>query len=346
MTLRRLRFNHFRNFDQSMFDFSPGLTVVKGENARGKTNLLEGIYFFVNGVGFRESREEELITIGHQTADVVGRLGGEADLSFRLRLTKKAAGVEKQYLINNSKKKPQQYLREQTKAILFAPEQIEIITGPPDKRRDYFNKQIGLYDLAYKKRLVNYENALHKRNKILETQRDEQRLKDELAFWNRYLVEQATDITQKRQAYVDFLNRHSRLDHKEFGIYYHKNEMTLAKLEEVFESERRYRRTLIGPQKDDFYFLLKNTRDKNLQHFGARSEQRLAVFWLKINEINYYEENYHHMPILLLDDIFSELDRKNSAMVVELVKKYQAVLTTTGETMSQFANLPKSVIAL
>ncbi len=346
MVLKQLQLDHFRNFNRAIFDFNPHLTVVVGENARGKTNLLETVYFFINGTGFRESKEEELISIGSELASVAGKLNDGANLSFRIMLAKKPSGVEKRYLINNTKKKPQQYLRDQTKAILFAPEQIEIINGAPDKRRDYFNKQIGLYDLEYKKRVVNYETALHKRNKVLENRRDEKQLREELLFWNKYLIEQADYISRQRQIYVDFLNAHSHLDHKQFFVYYHKNEMTARQLEAVFEMEKRYRRTMIGPQKDDFYFILKNHPEKNVQHFGSRSEQRLAVFWLKVNEINYYEEKYKRWPILLLDDIFSELDRKNSGMILQLVKNYQTILTITEDNISHLIDIPKSTIQL
>ena len=98
---------------------------------------------------------------------------------------------------------------------------------------------------------------------------------------------------------------------------------------------------MIGPQKDDFQIYIK---DKNVHHYGSRSEQRLAVFWLKINEITYHESIYKKKPILLLDDVFSEFDKQNKKMVLELIEKYQTVLTTTEEEVIDLIDVPKKII--
>jgi DNA replication and repair protein RecF len=121
------------------------------------------------------------------------------------------------------------------------------------------------------------------------------------------------------------------LDGREFSIIYHKNEFTAARLAEKKELELRMRRTLIGPQKDDWTIVLTDKKgvNKNIQIYGSRSEQRLGVFWLKINEIHFMEEEIHISPILLLDDVFSEFDHENKERIVRLIEKYQTVMTTT-----------------
>ena len=103
---------------------------------------------------------------------------------------------------------------------------------------------------------------------------------------------------------------------------------------------------MIGPQKDDFQINQKNESAKNLHHFGSRSEQRLAIFWLKFNEIKYLEEKFKNRPLLLLDDVFSELDVKNKKLIIDLVKKYQTVVTTTEIELLELADVPKSIIKL
>jgi len=118
------------------------------------------------------------------------------------------------------------------------------------------------------------------------------------------------------------------------------------KLAEVYHLEKRYRRTLIGPQKDDFYFMMKNHPEKNVSHFGSRSEQRLTIFWLKLNEIKYCEDRLKRTPILLLDDIFSELDRKNIMMILSLIKQYQTVITATDDAPFSQIDIPKTTIRL
>lgn len=332
MLLEKLVLHQFRNRDSGVFDFDPNLTVILGENAQGKTNLLEAIYFIINGIGFRESREEELIQVDKDQSMVEGRfLGGRDTFDFKIHLMKRSGTIEKQYFIQKAKKRHLQYIEQQTKAVLFAPEQIEIVSGSPEIRRDYFNKIISQYDPEYKKRIINLESALRRRNKVLEHNRDEAKLREELPFWNDYLVEQSSYIIRKREQYVSYLNDHPKLDHKEFMVVYNKNEATKERFEEVFEKERLIRKTLIGPQKDEIFFQLKAPFEKNVQHYGSRSEQRLTVFWLKMNELSYCEEQIKRKPIILLDDVFSEFDRANRKLILKLIRTHQTVLTTTEE---------------
>lgn len=347
MLLKRISLYNFRNFQKNEFNFDVNITVIVGENARGKTNLLESIFFLTNGVGFRESREEELILFQSSKSLVEGIfIDGNNKVDSKITLSKIDTRVEKKYYLNKTKKSHAQYLEAQTKAILFSPEQIKIITDSPDIRRSYFNKLISSYDIEYRKKLINFENAIRRRNKILEKYFDENKLREELKFWNEYLIDQAVYLTKKRAEYVDFLNNHPKIDSKEFKIKYLKNELNQIRLAEYFDLEKRIRRTMIGPQKDDFAIFLVNEQKKNIQHFGSRSEQRLGVIWLKINEVNYFEEKINRQPILLLDDIFSELDTKNRALVLSLIKKYQTILTTTEKEVVDLIKGEKTVINL
>ncbi|OGK13642.1 hypothetical protein A3C98_05470 [Candidatus Roizmanbacteria bacterium RIFCSPHIGHO2_02_FULL_37_15] len=354
MILKQVILKNLRNFSLEKFEFNPFLTIILGENSKGKTNLLEAIHLIIHGSGFRETREGELIRFEENEAGIQGVFGVEDEnFIFEVILKKKllasasnVASVEKIFTINKSKKKYLQYLRETPKIVLFQPEQIEIITGSPEKRRRYFDNFLTSFDLVYKKRLINYENAIRQRNKILEKYRNELDLRDELTFWNKYLEEQGTYLTQNRKLYTDFLNSHEKIDNKEFSIEYLKNEFNQKRLEENFDLERRYRKTIIGPQKDDFQISQKDRLVKNLHHFGSRSEQRLGVFWLKFNEIKFIEDRLKIKPILLLDDIFSELDLKNKKLVIDLVRKYQTIVTTTEIELLELADMPKSIIKL
>ena len=334
MILQRMTLQNFRNFPNKIFDFDEHLTMIVGKNARGKTNLLEAVYFLLNGVGFRETREEELISIGEKGSQVNGKLIQEKEeIISTIFLQLQENYVVKQYLVNRTKQSHQRYLAEQTKAILFAPQQLEIVTGSPNLRREYLNRQISFYDFEYRKRVVNFENALRKRNKVLEFHFNRPTLNDEIQFWDGYLEEQAKYITQKRGEYINFLNKHPKLDHKLFRVEYLKSEVTKEKLFIARELEIKMRRTSIGPQKDDFIIIQNHGDNKNVQIYGSRSEQRLALFWLKYNEIRYFEETQKKRPLILLDDIFSELDGHNRKMVVDLIEKYQTILTTTEEEL-------------
>ena len=337
MILKRIQLHNFRNISSRVFDISPKLTIILGENAKGKTNILESIHCIINGVGFRESKEEELLLMESSETQLDGLFDKDNNLNhFRILLKKEANGaIIKHFFVEKTRKGHTHYTHEQTKCVLFAPEQIEIITGSPDIRREYFNKLISTFDVAYKKHLINYEHALRKRNKLLEHLRSIESLKEELSFWDIYLEKEASSITQKRNEYTQFLNYHEKLDGREFSIEYIKNEFTQERLREKKELELRIRRTLIGPQKDDWIIVLKNKNSakKNIQKYGSRSEQRLGVFWLKMNEIHFMEEEMKIHPILLLDDIFSEFDHENKERIIRLIEVYQTVMTTTEEDL-------------
>lgn len=349
MLLQELTLTNFRNFSAAEFKFNPFLTIIIGENARGKTNLLEAIYFICFGMGFRESREDQLINIGKDRARVEGQFRlGDSSFDFQVQIKKTGDTAEKIYQINRARKNYFTYKNETTSSVLFYPQQIEIITGSPDGRRKYFDKILSFVDREYKKNLINYENALRKRNKILEIYRDENKLREELSFWDDYLEEQATYITNKRSKYVDYLNKNKSVDSREFEVEYLKSEFNKRTLQDSHEAEKRYKRTLVGPQKDDFVFYekLKDGESKNVQFYASRSEQRLAIFWLKINEIKHLEEVTGKKPILLLDDIFSELDMKNKKLIFTLINKYQTVVTTTEIELLDLYDMPKSIIKL
>lgn len=346
MILKQIHLYHFRNFEKTVFNFNPFFTLIIGENAKGKTNLLEGIYFLVNGVGFREEREAELVLLGKDKGWVEGVSGQEANFHFRIVLEKKEMGVEKKFYLDKAKKNQFHYKSNLPKVVLFSPEQMEIITDSPASRRNYFDKFISQYDFTYKNHLINYDNALRKRNKILEKEEREEKLKEELKFWDEYLINQAKYLTKKREDYINFLNKHRQLNEKKFLIKYLKNELNQQRLKEVFEEERRFKKTLIGPQRDDFQIFLGENFEKNIHIYGSRSEQRLALFWLKINEINYWEEATTSKPIILLDDIFSELDFHHKKLVLDLVKKYQTIATTTEIEVLDLIEVPKTVIKL
>ncbi len=347
MILKSIHLRQFRSFTDNLFDFSPVCTIIVGENAKGKTNLLESVYFTVHGDGFRERSEEELINLTASECSVDSMWIEKDDTTrYSIHLRKSNSLVSKKHSVQKSPKNAAQYLTYQTKAVLFAPEHIDIISGSPDTRRDYVNKILSITDPEYKKRLHNYSNALYKRNKILERHKDEASLIEELNFWNGYLAENAAYVTDKRRIYCDFLNAHPSIDHRDFGVEYVVNEFTVEKARESLPEERRYRRTIIGPQKDELVIRMKSGMEKAVRSFGSRSEQRLAVFWLKLNELRYIEEVFKKKPILLLDDIFSELDEKNKSLVISLIGKYQTILTTTENELANSVGEGMTVIKL
>lgn len=364
MRLVSLGLHNFRNIPHAAFSIGERLTVFLGDNAQGKTNCLESVFFLVHGTGFRETKEEELVLFGDKPSAYVEGvfLDDSGKISCKVGLVKSETGYTKSFYINKTKKQLRQYKQEPRGVVLFAPEHIEMLTGSPDKRRSYFNKLISQFDYQYKKNLDAYERAVRRRNKILENFEDVIKLRAELSFWNELCIQNATYVTNVRQKYCDFLNSHPTIENKRFRIEYLKNEFNQEQLNKYEELELKTRRTMCGPQKDDFQIFLaqkKDTKDKpdvtkaltgeNVQKFGSRSEQRLALMWLKLAEIRYFQEVSKFDPILLLDDVFSEFDSTNKELILDLVRQYQTIASTTDLEIVQLAKkhkIPSEVIRL
>lgn len=358
MRLASLGLHNFRNIKDSSFTIGERLTVFIGDNAQGKTNCLEAVYFLVHGTGFRETKEEELVLFGDKPSAYVEGVfvDDSGKISCKVGLVRSEVGYSKSFFINKTKKPLRQYRQEPRGVVLFAPEQIEMLTGSPDKRRSYFNKLISQFDYQYKKSLEAYERAMRRRNKILENFEDVVKLRDEISFWNELCIQNAKYVTQVRQKYCDFLNEKQSIDSKKFSIGYLKNEFNQDQLNKYEELELKTRRTMCGPQKDDFQISLaqkktttSEVKSENVQKFGSRSEQRLALIWLKLAEIRYFQVVSKFDPILLLDDVFSEFDSTNKELILDLVKQYQTVASTTDLEIVQLAKkhkIPSEVIKL
>lgn len=348
MYLKKITLKNFRNFDHNEFYFNPFITIIIGKNAVGKTNLLEAIYFLNFSAGFREEKLEELIKNGKKTSEVLGSFKEEdEEIIFRLILENIDSKIKKHLFINKIKKSTQAYFSQTPKAVIFSPSFLFLIEADPEKRRRYFDQIISLFDYEYKKRLINYENGLRRRNKILETVDDLERLKEELVFWNDFLIEQAKYLVEKRKEIVDFYNQHPNIDHYSFFIDYQPCEISQKTLAETFNKQLYQKKTLVGPQRDTFEFYLKKKGEtKNVHHFASRSEQRLTLFWLILNELKIYQEKINKRPMLLLDDIFSELDVDNQNLILKLINQYQTVITTTQPEILNLITLPHSLITL
>ena len=344
MILKSISFYHFRNFDKKQFKINPNLTVIFGNNAQGKTNLLEGIYFILKGEGFRESKEEQLIIFDQLNSFVEAKLTDRKTkdiLNIRIDLTKNDLGLNKTYFLEKTKKGRYSYLKNLITIVLFSPEQIEIIDRTMSIRREYFDKFLSGIDSEYKKRLTNYNQALRKRNKILDFGFNNQNIRQELDFWNKYLIDQGSYLIKRRREYIKYLNSNKIIDSKEFLIEYKENTFSLDRFNQYHDKELLIRKTLIGPHRDEYhiYMINKSLAKKDIHMYGSRSEQRLGLFWLKINELKYLESIYGKRPILLLDDIFSELDHYNQKLIFNLIGNYQTVVTSTEKEVIKLINL-------
>ena len=327
MILTSLSITGFRSFAKSTsFSFDPHFTLIIGPNSVGKTNLLEAVYFLAKGQGFRERKVIELVNSQAEQALIKGHT--EAD-ELEVRLSKKEKDVNKHFFLNGLHKPYKEYRTRTLSVVLFQPNDLLLISGTPSVRRQYFDRLLSQTDYEYYQAKNNFERGLYKRNYILEHAHNYSSadLSDLLQFWDEYLGKQIDYLVKVRSEIIALFNKTPYLNGMSFRVDYENNPFIMSRNHEQLKKELRVRRTLSGPQLDEFVFYRTDKEDKNLGIYGSRSEQRLAVLWLKVNELKYFEEK-NERPLLLMDDIFSELDEHNSERILKVALNYQTIVTT------------------
>lgn len=337
MNISQIQLRNFRLFKEKFVSLSPQITLIVGNNTLGKTSLLESIYTGIYGTGFRETRENQLIQWEESQAIVEWKGGIEKAVSLQqISLTKQEQNrVQKKYYINKTKQSFNTFRKQGWNAVLFAPEEIRIISGSQSRRRVYFDTVLSKTDPTYRRYIRQYKTALRKRNKVFETVFEVSDLKKQLAYWNEYLIVRAQYLSKQREKYISFLHEHSELNNKSFLVEHRNHVLSEEAFERVFSQEIRIRRTLIGPHKDEYNFYLTTPIKKDVGMYGSRSEQRMTLLWLTLIEITYLESLTSTKPILLLDDIFSELDVEHKDVVANLVDQYQTIITSTRDNLGE-----------
>lgn len=340
MYIKDISLSCFRSYKgEKVFEFSDDVVGIIGQNAHGKTTILEAVYMLARGRGFREREEHELLTFGESHGHLIGTFIDDASIKHdRAIMFREVLGVdgdrklEKKRYVEKAPVGQLAYLRNNPPVVLFAPNHIDIITHGPPYRREYLNTVISIKDLEFAHAIREYEAVIRRRNAILEYHESVNKLKEDIAHWDNLFLENAKIIQEKRAQYVEYLNSDSICAGKNFRIIYRANLTNRERLDDIFMKEASSRRTLAGPQKDDFEIQIEI--DKNyfvsVHAYASRSQQRLAVLWLKIRELEYVATD-KISPILLLDDIYSEFDGSNRKIITSIVPKYQTIITATDE---------------
>jgi len=349
MVLVRLRLQNFRNYQKQEFEFANKTTLVVGPNTSGKTNLLEGIYLLATGKSFRAGLEQEMIKYDEDLARAKGRVINREITDLEIVLTRgEVLGekvAKKKYQVNGIEKRAMDFIG-RLRAVYFGPEDLDLVTNSPALRRKYLDSVLEQVDREYGRATLSYEKGLRQRNKLLERIRDEGASRSQLLFWNQLLIKNGDYLTQKREEFMGFCNTQyairnmNNVSHisyhvlPSFQLEYDKSIISPVRLEEYAKEEVAAGATLVGPHRDDFSFKLQK---RNLSAYGSRGEQRLAILWLKLRELEFIAQHQALLitskagerPILLLDDIFSELDQKHRKLVLEVIPKQQTIITTT-----------------
>lgn len=330
MYLKKLAFKGFRNLEDSEVLFKNNSTVLVGDNAQGKTNILESIYFIATGRPIKTDTDEEVIKFGESSVNVEGQVLGKSDEEVKLTtiIHKTELGLRKKLLVNDISRRVIDYTGNLV-VVFFRPEDIELITGSPSIRREYIDATIGQIDRDYRKILSSYQKAVTQKNKLLKLIREGISRKDELDFWNDQQLLLGRSLQNKRRDFFEKVNSFE----KKFGDFeyiYLPNLISESRLDEVKEKEILAAVSLVGPHRDDFQFFEKDQKGatKDLAKYGSRGEQRTAVLDLKITELSFFEEILNVRPILFLDDIFSELDEGHRQHVLDLSRLQQTIIAS------------------
>ncbi len=345
MLLKSLVLVNFRNYPRAQFAFSPGLNLILGPNASGKTNLLEAIYLLASGTSFRASKTSQLINWGQNQALVEAQLD---QTRLKITLERVDGRVKKRFWVDQREKSRRQFLTLLT-AIIFRPEELRLLTGSPARRRRFLDQFLAPIDWSYRRALLAYEKARRRRNRLLEAISQGQARPQELFYWDQALAKNGEIIRQKRVQFLEAVNRF--LAQSQFSFWrlvYQPRPVTLARLQQQLDNDLARGATSLGPHRDDFYLWDERVSapEKNLAYWGSRGQQRLAVLALKLAQINFIQTQLNQTPILLLDDLFSELDQTSASLVRAILSQegYQFCLTSAQET--ELNGLANQVISL
>ena len=330
MILHKLHLSHFRNYAKRSFNLTNEVTIFLGPNAIGKTNILEAIFLLSTGKSFRADRDMEMITWEEEVGRVKAKVFSQSDkeetdleIVLTCGMVMETKAPMKNFLVNGVSKRIVDFIGN-LRSVLFWPEDLELVIGAPTLRRRYLDFVLLQTDWEYRRCLLSYEKGLRQRNRLLEHIRDEGIPRSQLMFWDQLLIKDGNYLTKKREQFLERINQ-SRKPFGDFQIVYDPSYISETRLEQYKEAEVAAGVTLVGPHRDDFGFF---ESDRNMTKFGSRGEQRLIVLWLKLAELEYITSIVGRRPLLLLDDIFSELDHSHREEILKVVDQQQTIITT------------------
>lgn len=336
MYLKRIELKNFRNYSNLKISFNKGINILYGNNAQGKTNLLESIYILGLTDTFRNVSNQDMIKSNKNYFQIDGILKKEAlDTMMQLKYIDNKKFMKRDQTIINKVSDYISYLN----IILFAPEDLDIIKGPPINRRRFLNTELSQLYRNYYILYNEYEKILKMRNDYIKTNNYN---KDYFDILTSYYIDKNILIYKLRKKFISKINLYCRGIYKDitgldgFKIIYRPNieydvnnydkNYYLKYFQDKYEYEYKIGSSVFGIHKDDFDFFL---GDIDLKHYGSQGQKKIAVLALKLSEIEIFKKYKDSMPILLLDDVFSEIDNvKNNNLLKYLNKDIQVIITT------------------
>ncbi len=338
MRIERLTLENFRSYSKKVFNFGEH-TVVVAPNGAGKTNVLEAIYLLLTGESERAGETSEMIAFDGEIGIVSGIIENKEERTeLSVVLTRGSymgkATPKRRYLVDGISRTKAKFIGK-LPVTLFRPEDMRLVEGSPPRRRRFLDESLSQAHPEYSRALSVYEASLRRRNRLLDAIREGTARREQLAYWDQSVIKNGNIVTDFRRDFLDALSR-VKTSFGEYRIEYNASTVSPERLAQYAEAEVAVGYTLVGPHKDDFR--IKGEHEKDLMTYGSRGEQRLGVLFLKLASMEYVEAKLGVKSLLLLDDIFSELDATHREEVVKMMEGRQTIITSAevevGEMMS------------
>ena len=341
MYIESIELKNFRNYQDLQLDFDKGTNIFYGDNAQGKTNILESVYICGTTKSHKGSKDKEIIRFGEEESHI-RMMVKKDELSYKIDMhlrKNKAKGVA----INGLPIKKARELFGIVNLVFFSPEDLNIIKNGPGERRRFMDLELSQLDKVYLSDLANYNRIINQRNRLLKDCQNRAELNEMLDLWDMQLIQYGSRIMERREKFLEEVNEiisgiHYKLTggRETITISYEKN-IGQMEFESVLKKNRerdiRMKSTSAGPHRDDICFL---TNDIDIRKFGSQGQQRTAALSLKLSEIEIVRKLIKDTPVLLLDDVLSELDKNRQNYLLDSIHDIQTLITCTG--VDEFVN--------
>ena len=341
MKIESLKLKNFRNYELLSLEFDKATNIFYGDNAQGKTNILEAVYLSGTTKSHRGSKDKDLIRFEQNESHietVVEKNGINYQIDMHLK-----KNSPKGIAINKMPIRKASELFGIVNIVFFSPEDLNIIKNGPGERRRFVDLELSQLDKVYLSNLANYNRIVNQRNHLLKEAAYNSDVLKTLDIWDMQLVHYGNLIIQRRKEFVEQMNEiisgiHNKLTggKESLRILYEPSNSYLT-LEQALnknkEKDLRIRSTSVGPHRDDIAFMI---GDIDIRKYGSQGQQRTAALSLKLSEIELVKQSIHDTPVLLLDDVLSELDKHRQNYLLDSIHDIQTLITCTG--MDEFVN--------
>lgn len=341
MIIKSIELADYRNYDCLSLQFDRGTNILYGDNAQGKTNILEAIFVAATTKSHKGAKDREIVSFGKEEAHIrtyLEKEGVETRVDMHLRKNK-----SKGIAIDGQKIKKAADLMGLCNVVFFSPEDLGIIKNGPGERRRFVDMELCQLDSLYLYNLNHYNRIINQRNKLLKDMYLNPDLKETLGIWDMQLVSFGSKIIERRKLFEEQLNEiilgiHRKLSGgKENLVIHYEPDVEAEDFEKKLKMNQdrdiKAKMTSVGPHRDDFSFIV---GDIDIRRYGSQGQQRTAALSLKLSEIELVKKIARDTPVLLLDDVLSELDSNRQNYLLNSIGDIQTIITCTG--LEEFVN--------